>query len=348
MNDYRKLAHLVEQLGDKRFQSLLNSDNTGKVKTFSDKLLVEVLSTEMTVGGRIYEILEFLKDNEEVKSNVVVKCALDMGVNISDDDVQHILKHQENIPLKFRDKNIFAFTVWHLLGRTESASCISWSSEQWIRSWESLDDHWCSKNLLLRRKFDSNYTLAREILGNKFISPEEIAQDCGHTYSDNLFQHFAETLPSRKELQRIRENDAMLIAGPPKSMSLLEVCEHNILLCRYEEKIEWLTEDKEKFSREDTVAAEWFVMPRADVPIFKLDNFSEVEHPPNAAEVAWGAMIYRKIRGFWLFPYSLAETSSVDSEGLHVNMGFVGNGFYVQRGSDDLSDYYLAYFSSKK
>ena len=302
----------------------------------------------MTIGGRIYEILEFLKDNEKVKSNVVIKCALDMEVNISEDDVQHILKHQENIPLKFQDKNIFAFTVWRLLGRTESISCFSWSSKQWIRSWESLDDHWCSKNLLLRRKFDSNYTLAREILGNKFISPEEIAQDCGLTYSDNIFQYFAETLPSRKELQRIRENDAMLIAGPPKSMSLLEVCDHNILLCRDGEKIEWLTEDKEKFSREDKITTKWFIMPKAVVPNIDLDRFSKVEHAPNAAEVAWGALIYMKVRDFWLFPYSVAETSSVDSEGFHVNVGFVGNGFYVQRGSDDLADYHLAYFFEKK
>ena len=64
MSDFRKLAHLYEQLGEDRFQVLISSDNTGKVKDFCDQLLKDALPTTMTVGDRTYDILGFLRGDE--------------------------------------------------------------------------------------------------------------------------------------------------------------------------------------------------------------------------------------------------------------------------------------------
>ena len=68
MNDFRKLAHMWEQLGDERFQALISSDNTGKVKDLCDQLLKDAIPTKLVNIGpenRSYDILSFLRDGEE-------------------------------------------------------------------------------------------------------------------------------------------------------------------------------------------------------------------------------------------------------------------------------------------
>ncbi|EKD32880.1 MAG: hypothetical protein ACD_76C00124G0004, partial [uncultured bacterium] len=95
MTDFRKLAHLVEQLGDGRFQVLIDSGNTGKVKEFCDGLISAALPTTMTVGGRAYDLHGFLLgDEESVVGSVMIDRAKEMTANLGEDDGLHILEHQ--------------------------------------------------------------------------------------------------------------------------------------------------------------------------------------------------------------------------------------------------------------
>jgi hypothetical protein len=174
----------------------------------------------------------------------------------------------------------------------------------------------------------NNYDLARTILGKDFISPEEIAQARKLTYSDDLLQHFAETLPSEEVLQWLRDNGFVLIAGTPNPMSLLEVRNLNAQLF-YSKEGGWYAEPKQKFSRDDKVTAEWLMLRKTIVPNSTSKTWgeqekllSEVECVPNAPEATWGITTYKEIRNVWLLPDIYARTSSVDSDGGRVIVGY--------------------------
>ena len=111
MSTFRKLSHLEEQLGDERFQALISSDNTGKVKEFCDELIQSSIPTEMTVGGRTYDILGFLRGDEKlVVGPTMVERAREMNAHLGKDDSDHILVYQEEIPVALRNKVRFVFT----------------------------------------------------------------------------------------------------------------------------------------------------------------------------------------------------------------------------------------------
>ena len=92
-------------------------------------------------------------------------------------------------------------------------------------------------------------------------------------------------------------------------------------------------EDKQKFSRDDKVIAEW-VMLRKE-PVKNSTNktwgeqqglLSNVERVPNASEVMWGITTYKEVRDILLFPNIYVRTSSVDAGGYHVYVGYSADG----------------------
>lgn len=149
------MAHLLEQLGDERFAALISSDNTGKVKDFCDQLLKNALPTEMTICGRTYEILSFLKGNEKsVVGFVMVDRAKEMDANLGKEDGEHILKHQDKIPVSLREEVALVFPDWRHPDNHENAYYIYWSGSEWIRFWSYLAfDHWSGSTCLLRLKY---------------------------------------------------------------------------------------------------------------------------------------------------------------------------------------------------
>ena len=103
MGDFRQLAHLAEQLGDERFHALIDSGNTGKVRAFCDKLVKAMLPTTMTISGRTYDLLGFLQgDEKSVVGHTMVVRAKEMNANLGQDDGQHLLDHQDEIPAAVR------------------------------------------------------------------------------------------------------------------------------------------------------------------------------------------------------------------------------------------------------
>ena len=157
MTDFRKLAHLQEQLGEDRFNALISSDNTGKVKDFCDTLIAKnpnTLPTEIKVGDRTYEILTFLKDGEErIIGHEMVKRAKEMNAHLGQDDGQYLLDHQQDIPESLRGKVCFVFTDWRRPDDSGRVFYVYWDDGRWVGCWCWLGrGYWHVRDRVLRRK----------------------------------------------------------------------------------------------------------------------------------------------------------------------------------------------------
>ncbi len=157
MDTLHSVAHLQREIGDEAFNALVSSDNTGKVKEFCDGLVKDSLPTEMTVGGRAYDILGFLRgDENSVFGHTMVERAIEMDANLGKEDEEHILKHQDEIPVALRDKVIFVFPGfpgWRHPGDSGDVCCVCWGGDRWVRNWGWLgSDNWDGSDRLLRRK----------------------------------------------------------------------------------------------------------------------------------------------------------------------------------------------------
>ena len=154
MSDFRKLAHLYEQLGEDRFQVLISSDNTGKVKDFCGQLLKDALPTTMTVGDRTYDILGFLLGDEtSVVGHTMVGRAKELSAHLGADDGQYLLDHQQDIPVVFRGKVVFVFTDWRRPGGSGRVCYVCWGGGRWVQDWSWLGRvYWGGHDRVLRRK----------------------------------------------------------------------------------------------------------------------------------------------------------------------------------------------------
>lgn len=186
-----------------------------------------------------------------------------------------------------------------------------------------------------------NYDLARTILGKDFISPEEIAKSRkGVVYTDEQLAHFGDTLPAQDVLEWCRDNGMMLVAGPPKAMSLLDVRDLKPDYY-YSKKDGWYAEDHQTFSRNDKTEPVWIALRKEPIAGSLGKNWSEqsdlISDPmsvPNAAEAVWGLTTYKAVSGVYLLPNLYVRTSSLDSDGFRVNVGF-----FVAKGLD-VDDYW--------
>ncbi len=153
MSDLRKLTYLHEQLGDDRFALLIDSENTGKVKEFCDQILKDAIPTSFTIGDRTYDILGFLKgDEESVVGHTMVARAKEMSANLGKEDGEHILKHQHEIPVTFRGKVELVFPNWRLPDDSKCVYYVLWVGDRWDKYWHLLDIHWSDRHRFLRPK----------------------------------------------------------------------------------------------------------------------------------------------------------------------------------------------------
>ena len=183
----------------------------------------------------------------------------------------------------------------------------------------------------------SGYELAKTILGKDFISPEDVMNSRkGITYTDEQLAQFGETVPAQEILQWCRDNNFMLVAGPNRPMSLLEIrtMKNGYF---YSKEGGWYA--YQKFAQSDKVETKWYMIRKDIVPESTSRNWKEqqalisnVETVPNSAEFTWAITTYKAIRGVCLFVGIYARTSSLDSDGDHVYVGiFDGKGLYVYR-----------------
>ncbi len=198
--------------------------------------------------------------------------------------------------------------------------------------------------------------LARLILGDDYLSPEDVAKAYGWSYNDEQLANFANTLPDFEELMWLRSNGYMLVATLPTDCNLLQVRDLDNQLF-YSKSEGWYAESKHTFSREDVVkAGEWLMVRKEPYPNSRSKNWgeqrsllSEVEHVPNAPEVGYAVTAYYKVCGVYLLKGVYVRTFSVDADGNRVIVGnFDGDGLGVCSYWDDRRDEDFGVSSSRK
>lgn len=191
---------------------------------------------------------------------------------------------------------------------------------------------------IVAMELGSGYDRARRILGQDFITPEEIAAARGLVYADEQLVDFADKLPSEEILQWCQANGIMLIAGPPIPSSLLGIRGLRSEYF-YTKSGGWYAEERQRFSREDYAATSWLALRKGSFPGSTSKRWDEqvallsgVEYVPNVAEVAWGVATYKAVRDVFLLPNIYVRTSSLDADGVRVTFGnFVAGGVGVSR-----------------
>ena len=181
------------------------------------------------------------------------------------------------------------------------------------------------------------YEPARTILGDDFISPEEVAEARGVSYTAEQLTQLADTLPSAEVLQWCKDNGYAVVAGSPTEMSLLDVRSAKSSLFYFKTE-GWYA--NQPFAANEKVTCRWLAIRKAEVSNSLNKKWdaqqklhSENEQVPNAAEMSWFITTYYEVRGVRLFPNVYVRTSSVASDVSRVGVGgFGGGGLYV--GSD--------------
>lgn len=191
-----------------------------------------------------------------------------------------------------------------------------------------------------------DYELVRTILSKDFISPEEIMKSRkGVNYTEEQLAQFGETVPAQEILEWCRDNNCMLVAGPNRPMSLLEIrtMKNGYF---YSKEGGWYAD--QKFAQGDKVETKWYMIRKNPAPESTSKNWSkqqelisDVETVPNSAEFTWAITTYKAVRGVYLFGGIYARTSSLDSDGDHV-----GVGSFDDRGLGVFSDWGSSRFSN--
>lgn len=169
-----------------------------------------------------------------------------------------------------------------------------------------------------------SYDLARLILGDDFISPEEVSDILGESYNENQLYNLRHTLPDPKRLQRLYNDGYVLSAYPPKNLSLIDL--EKFVSRPFEGNS--FKKEKDRFSSEVVYScAENATRKSGDCWLAVKKNFGSndclrpyYEYRPCVATVSYIVIAYYKLRKSALFEGSSVETSSEFSFGSEVAM----------------------------
>lgn len=150
----------------------------------------------------------------------------------------------------------------------------------------------------------------------------------GIVYTDEQLSQFGDTVPSQEALEWCRDNGYILIAGPNRPMSLLEVRSLKKDYF-YSKEGGWYFE--QAVAQNDKAETRWIMLRKEPVPQSTSKNWneqqallSEDEVTPNVAEVAWCVTTYKAVRNTYLLSSVYVRTSSLDSDGDRVFVGSFG------------------------
>jgi hypothetical protein len=199
-----------------------------------------------------------------------------------------------------------------------------------------------------------DYAIAQSILGNDFITPEEVAKTRpGIVYTDEQIATLASTLPSADMLRWCKDNGYAVMPAPPTALSLLDV--RTLATGNFYSKTGGWYADQE-FASKDKTTFGWLAIRKTPVPNSTNRTWSDqekllsgVESVPNAAEMSWFITTYFAVRGVRLFANVYVRTSSLDSDGYHVSVGyFDAGGLYVDYWHDDYRHSSIGVSSARK
>lgn len=161
MTNFRKLAHLEEQIGEVAFNALINPRNTGKVKAFCHGLTSSPFEpTEMHIGGRVYEILSVLQSSEEkiTFGEFVARAKAMKAVIGGNDDWIFIFEHANDIPRTLRGRVNLMFPESRHSNFPDYPVFIATDRERWsvcsaaIKFSDSIGDIFGAETCVVRRK----------------------------------------------------------------------------------------------------------------------------------------------------------------------------------------------------
>jgi hypothetical protein len=206
------------------------------------------------------------------------------------------------------------------------------------------------------RTASAAYQTAVTILGDDFITPQEVAETrSGVVYTENQLAEFEKTLPAEEELKWLRDNGFMLVPGPGTPLSCLEIRALDPKYF-YTKTGGWYAEEKQQFSRHQVVSTKWLKLRKAPMPDSlsrtwdeQVKLLSELEYVPNDAEVEWGVTTYMAVNNVYLLKGVYVRTSSLASDGRRVYVGrFDADGLNVDDCSDDSRSDNLGVASARK
>lgn len=182
----------------------------------------------------------------------------------------------------------------------------------------------------VRKSCGINYADVKRILGENFVSPDDISQARGVNYGKKILRGFAGSLPSEEELCQLRDEGFLLIAGAPVPImtsgikQILEIPVRRINIGKrtfsQEEEISGVLKGVQ-----DRVPVRWLMLRKsALLTTYKTageqkELIAEGEYVPNIAELMWGIGACRAVHQVKLFPHIFVRTSSVmDNYLLHI------------------------------
>ncbi len=206
-----------------------------------------------------------------------------------------------------------------------------------------------------------DYTLARSILGDDFISADKIATARGLVYTEDQLIELGRKLPDQATLEQLRDSGMMLVAGPPTAMSLIDVravkADFFCSVGPKQNNSDWYNGANEQFARTDKVEALcWIALRKEPVENSLSKDWPEqqvvVKEPmviPNVAEVVWALTTYKAVRDIYLLENIYVRTNSVDSDGERMYIGhFNTDGLRVSNCWDYNRGYDLGVSASRK
>lgn len=162
---------------------------------------------------------------------------------------------------------------------------------------------------------EAGYHTATTILGKDFISPERImASELGIVYTDDQLAMFKDTLPSKETLEWCRDKGYMLVAGPNRPMSFIEISHLKSDYFCPKKNFVFLVQMS---ALKDKAETRWIMLCKEPVPgstskyvSEQCPLLSDSEEIPNAHEVVWCMTMYTVIRNILLLQNMYVRTKS--------------------------------------
>ena len=198
-----------------------------------------------------------------------------------------------------------------------------------------------------------DYSLARDILGDDFISPEDIMKVSEVSYRQEHLDALHEHLPSEEILWWCKEHGYVLVAAPPHSINLLQVrMLDSWLFCQ--KPGGWYSE--QDFAIDNKTGTGWFMIRKNPVPDSTNKNWNEqakllssFEYVPNSAEVSWLVTIYFGVRGIGLLTHIYVRCSDLDSHDDPVLVGrFYPGGRCIFAAEESMRDITIGLASARE
>jgi hypothetical protein len=174
--------------------------------------------------------------------------------------------------------------------------------------------------------------VTRLMLGGDLIVPQEIQRVYDNlVYSREQLALLKRTFPSDETIWWCHNNDYMLVAGPPRTLSLQDMRALRPQYFYRQSGKCWF--DEHSFSKSERVPLRWLKIRKDATPETQCKGMdqqrtllSEREVIPTAAEVVWATMVYKSVRHINLFTDTYVRTASIGDDGMRVHVG--GNGTY--------------------